>query len=408
MVLKTLVISKQLYTERGCLDGGMVVEDGIISKIYLRKELPDAFDGEVQDFGDCRVIPGLIELHCHGYKGWSAMSVDVEEIRNLSRSLTTCGITGYLPTNHLRKDVLENCAAIAEVLENGSDGAEILGIHMEGPFISKEILGSVSAEDVCEPDLALMNRFIEAARNHIITVTLAPEIEGNMEMIDYLVENGINVCIGHSNATYEICKEAVDRGAVITQKTGNCMRAIHQREVGVTGAALLDMRLYNEINSDLAHCSKEFLELLYRLKGYQKLCIIADAGYMSGMPCGKYDLPKEKGYEVGTDGLLHTADGTIDGSALHVLNGLKNWVEVLHIPMEEAICMASYNPAVICHCADRKGSLKEGKDADYVVIDENYEAWKTFVKGRLVYDKGQAEVFENPEYLQYQKEVYEG
>ena len=80
MVLKTLVISKQLYTERGCLDGGMVVEDGIISKIYLRKELPDAFDGEVQDFGDCRVIPGLIELHCHGYKGWSDKSVEVEEI----------------------------------------------------------------------------------------------------------------------------------------------------------------------------------------------------------------------------------------------------------------------------------------------------------------------------------------
>lgn len=404
--MKSLVKSHRIYTQRGCIDGAFEVEKGKINRIYQADSIPLNFDGEVKDYGNSRIIPGIIEMHVHGYKGWSAMSPDPEEIKKLGKSLTTCGVTSFTPTNHLKPQVIENCKALASVYEDERFGARMLGIHMEGPFISLEKLGSVEEADTHKPDIALMKQFYEAANGHFTTVTLAPEVEGNMELIDWLVAHGVNPCIGHSNATYEICEEAIDRGAVITQKTGNCMRMIHQREVGVTGAALLDQRIYNEINSDLAHCSKQFMEILYKMKGYTKLCIIADAGKMSGLKTGKYMLPDVGAYEVGLDGMLHIEDGTIDGSALHILNGIKNWVEVIGIPMEEAVEMASLNPAKVLKVSEQKGSILEFKDADYVVIDDDYNVIETVVEGICEYCKDNGYEYDDVSYYKYLVEEY--
>lgn len=404
--MKTLVKSNRIYTHRGCLDGAFVYEDGKIVQIYQKDQIPNCFKGEIKDYGHHRIIPGIIEMHVHGYKGWNAMSCDKEEIKKLGKSLTTCGITGFTPTNHLKPQVLKNCEAIADAYEEKRFGARNLGIHMEGPFISPYKLGSVTMDDVHKPDLDLFKTYYEASRHHFNTLTLAPEEAGNMEIIDWLLTHGINPCIGHSNATYEECVEAIDRGAIITQKTGNCMRMIHQREVGVTGAAMLDQRIYNEINSDLAHCSKQFMEILYKMKGYEKLCIVADAGIMSGLKMGKYDLPDVGEYEVGRDGMLHISDGTIDGSALHILNGIKNWVEVIKIPMEEAVVMASLNPAKVCHVDNHKGSIKEFKDADFVVIDDDYQVIETIVEGKSEYQKDNNYEYDNISYYKYLIEEY--
>lgn len=405
--MQKLVISHRIYTERGCLDGALLIEDDKIKQIYTRENIPADYSGTVEDYGNDRIIPGIIEMHVHGFKGWSAFSSDVEEIRSLGKALTVSGITGFTPTNHYKPNIMENAAALADAYEGPRYGARNLGIHMEGPFISAKTLGSVEADDLHEPDLNLMKQFYEASRGHINTVTMAPEVPGNMEILDWLVVHGVNPCIGHSYATYAECEKAIDHGAVITQKTGNCMRQIHQREVGVVGAAMLDRRLYNEINSDLAHCSKEFLEILYRMKGYEKLCLVADNGRMSGLAFGRYDL-KERGgkYEVGRDGLLHLADGTIDGSALTIMHGIRNWVEVIGIPMEEAVVMASLNPAKVCHVDHQKGSIKEGKDADYVVIDDQYQVLHTVVEGTIEYDCQNGFHYDNKEYAECLVEAY--
>lgn len=409
--MKFLVKSQRIYTERGCLSGAFLVEDGTIRAIYTDENLPDTQGMQIRDYGRQRIIPGIIEMHVHGYKGWHAMSPDKEEIKKLGRALTTCGVTAFLPTNHLTPRLLENTAAIADACEEPRVGARILGIHMEGPFISPKVLGSVDPAEICAPDLERMKKWVEISKGHIVTVTMAPEIPGNLEILDYLVQNGINPCIGHSWATYEECERAIDRGAVITQKTGNCMRMIHQREVGVVGAALLDKRIYNELNSDCAHTSAEFLRICYEMKGPERLCLVADAGKMSGLKTGLYHLPADnecgyEKYEVGTDGLLHIADGTIDGSALHILYGIQNWVERLGIPMEEAVQMASLNPARVCHVSEKKGSIKEHKDADYVVIGDDYRVIETVVEGITEYTPDVGCGYDNPECYEYLVEEY--
>lgn len=400
--MEQLVISKRLYCEQGCIDGAMLIKDGIIKEIFLKAEMPDSFQGECIDYGSLRILPGIIEHHIHGFKGWSAFSTQQAEIQALANSLPSVGITSFVVTNHYRHSVMENIAAIIEVIKHQTQGAKILGIHMEGPFINPEMLGSISADDIHTPDLNLMKQLYDAAEGHLLTVTLAPELKGNIEIIDWLIKHHVNPCIGVCKATYAQCQLAVEHGAILTQKTGNCMGQFHHREVGGIGAALLESSLYNEINSDLAHCSKEFLKILYKMKGYDHLLIVADNNRMSGMPFGTYRIPEEIGaYEVGKDGLLYLHDGTIDGSALTVIDGIRNWVETIHIPLEEASIMASLNPAKLAHIEHKKGSLKEGKDADFIVIDNTYKVLYTWIEGNCVYCHERHELLENKEYLSY-------
>lgn len=278
---------------------------------------------------------------------------------------------------------------------------------MEGPFISMEKLGSVIPSEVQPASIGLMQKYLETSDNQIRTVTLAPEIPNAEELISFLVRKKINVCLGHSNATFEEAKKAVDLGAIITQKTSNCMRGMHHREMGLLGEAVLDSRLYNEINSDLAHTSKEFLELIYRLKGPEKLCIVADSGVMSGMPKGEYELPDRGTYRVGPDTLLHIADWTIDGSIYSMLYGLHNWVEVMGIPMEEAVVMSSLNPAKVLKIDHHKGSILEGKDADIVVLADDYEIEATFIEGDLEYKRTDQYVYHNTKMMNYMTKTFD-
>ena len=404
--MKKFIYSDRIYTQRGCISGTIELEDSKILQIHSGKIAAEP-GAEVFDFSGLRVIPGLIEMHLHGYMGWNAMSPDPQVIASLSKSLLTCGVTGYLPTNHYSETVFENNKAIAQVMKTQGQGSRILGIHMEGPFISLEKLGSIIPEEVQPVSIELMEKYIETSENHIVTVTMAPEIENADKLISYLTRKQINVCLGHSNATYAEAKKAVDLGAVITQKTGNCMRGMHHREMGLLGAALLEQGLYNEVNSDLAHASKDFLTMIYRLKGPQKICIVADSGVMSGMPKGEYELLDRGTYRVGPDSLLHIADWTIDGSIYSMLYGLRNWVEVMQIPMQEAVVMASLNPAKVLKIDHKKGSLLEGKDADLVVLDDDYNVEATFVEGNLEYTKESEQVFRNELVLETMVKAFE-
>ncbi len=403
--MKKYIYSDRIYTQRGCISGTIELEGSKILQIHHSRVTPEP-EAEVFDYGSLRVIPGMIEMHLH-HMGWNAMSPDAEEIVALSKSLLTCGVTGYLPTNHFSHTVFENNKAVAKVMQSPRQGARIFGIHMEGPFTSLEKLGSVIPEEVLPVSIELMQKYIETSDNHICTVTMAPEIPNAEELISFLVRRQINVCMGHSNATYAEAKKAIDLGAIITQKTGNCMRGMHHREMGLLGAAVLDQRLYNEINSDVAHTSKEFLDLIYRLKGPQKLCIVADSGVMSGMPKGEYQLPDRGTYRVGPDALLHIADWTIDGSIYSMLYGLHNWVEVMGIPMEEAVVMASLNPAKVLKIDHQKGSIQEGKDADLVVLDSDYQVIATFVEGNLEYKHGNQEAYRNEKILDYMVKAFD-
>lgn len=404
--MKKFIYSDRIYSERGLISGTIELEDSKILQIHHGRIAPEP-EAEVFDYRSLRVIPGMIEMHLHGYMGWNAMSPDANEIAALSKSLVTCGVTGYLPTNHYSETVFENNKAIVKVMSSPRQGARIFGIHMEGPFISLEKLGSVIPDEVQPASIELMQKYLDTSDNQIRTVTMAPEIPNAEELISFLVRKEINVCMGHSNATYAEARRAIDLGAIITQKTGNCMRGMHHREMGLLGAALLDMRLYNEINSDLAHTSKEFLEMIYRLKGALKLCIVADSGVMSGMPKGEYELPDRGTYRVGPDTLLHIADWTIDGSIYSMLYGLHNWVEVIRIPMEEAVVMASLNPAKVLRIDHQKGSIHEGKDADLVVLADDFKVEATFIEGELEYTRQDQHIYYNTKVLNYMTKAFD-
>ncbi len=404
--MKKYIYCDQIYTERGCISGTIEVEDTKILQIHQGRIAAEP-GVEVFDYKNLRIIPGMIEMHLHGYMGWNAMSPDPEEIVALSKSLLTCGVTGYLPTNHYSSTVFDNNKAIAHVMKSPRQGARIFGIHMEGPFTSLEKLGSVLPDEVQPVSIELMEKYLTTSENHISTVTMAPEVPNAEELISFLVRRQINVCMGHSNATYAEAKRAIDLGAIITQKTGNCMRGMHHREMGLLGAAVLDQRLYNEINSDLAHTSKEFLDLIYRLKGPSRLCIVADSGVMSGMPKAEYELPDRGTYRVGPDTLLHIADWTIDGSIYSMLYGLQNWVEVMGIPMEEAVVMASLNPAKVLKLDHQKGSIRESKDADLVVLDADYKVLATFVEGNLEYTSESKQVYRNEKTLEFMVKAFD-
>ncbi len=393
--------SNNIYTETGKVAGILEIEDSKIKAIHDSNH-----PVEYEDHSDDLIIPGMIEMHIHGYKGWSAFSDDVEQIRGLSKALPSGGITAYTPTVHYSDTIIGNVKAITEVSEKPLHGARILGTHFEGPFISLKRLGSVLPSEVLKPSVEVMKEYYEAAKGKVTTVTMAPEVEGSEPLIDYLLEKGINICLGHTDATYEEAMWAFNKGANLTQKTGNAMRGMHHREMGTVGAALLNPEVYNEINGDLAHVNKEFVELFYRVKGYEKLCIVADEGVMTGMKKGKYDLPDRGIYHVGPDNLLHIEDMTIDGALESMYRGFVNMVTVLKIPIEEASVMASLNPAKLLKIEETKGSIKVGKDADILIIDNNYQIKKTFVEGRLMYDIESEEVVENTKMYEYLLEEY--
>lgn len=400
--MSRFIKSHHIYTSEGKVEGILEIQGKTIHAIHPI----EGYEGSYEDHSDDIIIPGMIEMHIHGYKGWSAFSDDVAQIRGLSKALPSGGVTSYTPTVHYSDTILGNVQAITEVSEEDLVGARILGTHFEGPFISLNRLGSVLPSEVLKPSVDVMEEYYQAAKGKVTTVTLAPEVEGSEPLLDYLLEKGINICLGHTDATYEEAMWAFNKGATLTQKTGNAMRGMHHREMGTVGAAVLNPNVYNEINGDLEHISQPFAELFYKVKGYEKLCIVADEGVMTGMKRGKYNLPDRGIYHVGPDNLLHIEDMTIDGAIESMYRGFVNFVTRLQVPMEEAIVMASLNPAKCLKVDDTKGSIDVGKDADLLVIDKNYEIKKTFVEGNLCFDITSSETYENTAMYEYLIEEY--
>lgn len=393
--------SNNIYTEEGVFSGAMEVENGRIKKLLPADELKNPADGHIVDFKDLRILPGMIELHLHGYMGWKVDSADIEQCQHLCDAILTSGVTSFLPTTHVNtKDTLSINPVWSTLKHTQTHGARILGISMEGPFINPKTLHFQKHLDAVDaPDLAKLEQIIAASNNDLKVMTLAPEIPGNLALIDALIKHGIKASMGHTLATYDEALLGFQHGISITQKTGNCMGTMHQRGMNAIGAALLDRTVMNEIISDGQTNSLDFMELCYRLKGSDHLCIVSDDSIMSGMRPGVYDMQNEKGnhYIVSDDGTLYFK-GIPDGGSLHMLHGLKVWVEKLHIPMEEAVRMTSYNQACFLGIQNDLGSIKEGKIADFIVIDEDYHIKQVYQDGRLVFHGQHAEQYENKAY----------
>lgn len=375
--------SDQIFTEYGCFKGYMKVDNGKITDFKTSVNECD----EVIDYTGYRIIPGIFDTHNHGTMGYTVMG-DVKDkrahVKGYLKGLASQGVTSILPTADL-----PFFKTLAEISREVVDGAKIIGIHSEGPFLNR--VGEKGV-DTGHPDITdeLIQKMINEADGMLKLVALAPELPHADKAISLFKSKGIQVAFAHSNANYEEALASFRKGITVTTHTANVMSGIHHRRMGGLGACILDPYANNELICDFMHVSKEMIDLILRCKSIDKIMLVSDNTPLSGAPLGTYVLSvtEENKISVNIDekGYCLSDTGRLCGSTRPVLAGIGNLVEELQLPMEKAIQMASLNPARVYGVADHKGSLKIGKDADFTVITDNYEASFTYSEGRKIYD----------------------
>lgn len=368
--------SKRILTENGMVDGFITIEDG-----YIR-EISDHCDGAYQDAGELGIYPGIIDIHNHGFGGWSMTDpCGDEDIRGYVKALASVGVTGILPT--AKEEAFE---AIARVMDQDYEGAKIYGIHSEGPFWARGGENTVGMSWPL-PDVEETKRLTAKAGGKMVMMAIAPELPGAYGVIEYLHSQNIKAACCHTAAHSQEIYDALEQvGFDIATHLGNGMRGIHHRDVGALGALLLSDNLYYEVITDLNHICKDMLKIMFRLQPCEKFCLISDSNYIAGLPAGTY---MRYGREMYADekGLILNSDGRICGSGKWVLFNIGQLVNHVGVPLETALRMASQNPAEFLGIQEETGSIREGKRADLMFVDDRFICHRTYVGGRVVFDR---------------------
>lgn len=333
------------------------------------------------------VVPGFIDKHIHGANNSDSMYPTYKDIQNISLTLASEGITSYLPTT-MTQSVSEIDKALANIRnyieKNVIEGAQVLGIHLEGPFISKKFKGAQPEEYIIPCDVKMFRHFQDQSGNHIRMVTLAYE-ENGQELSEYLARNNILASIGHSNATADEVLEAVHHGVTSLTHSYNAMRGLHHREAGTIGGAMLADEIYCELIADLIHVSEPAIRILYRIKGKDRIVLVTDAMEAKHLPDGIYKLGGQDVYVK--DNAARLENGALAGSTLQMQNAVRNVMKVLNLTLEDAVDLATINPARNLKIDSDKGSIRVGKDADFAVIDRDLNVYMTVRGGRVIYTK---------------------
>lgn len=384
---------KQIYTSKGCVDGILHIEGKKIVDI-LKADAKVKVD---LDASDLRILPGIIDTHNHGTMGYSLMGEQAnteENIRGYLKGLASQGVTACLPTADF-----EVFPSIVKVCEGEIDGARPIGIHSEGPYLNR--VGEKGV-DTGHPDIDMKHvaDMVETAQGYLKLVAIAPEIEGAKEAIEYLTSKGVRCAFAHSNMMYQEALEAFDWGITVTTHTANVMAGIHHRNMGGLGACLLNDDVYNELICDGLHVSNEMIDLMLRVKhdALNKFMMVSDNVPMAGAPVGRYHLGNMFDVNIDAQGYCLTDTGRLCGSTLPVIRGIKNLANNLHFDLCDIIKMSSENPAKV-YGANTKGKIESDMDADFILIDDDYQVIKTFSEGRIVYDNQVDTVIFNPHFL---------
>jgi len=380
-------------------EGVVVVEDGKIVAVGS-KEIDQPKDAEFVNAKGLNVAPGFIDVHIHGSGGASCRASKYEEINKVSTFLAKYGTTGFFPTVSGLSDIgLLSYDAIKKAVKKGTHGAQILGIHDESVYKNPKKLGAASPHILRKPDVGEFNEIVDKAEGWLRLVTLAPELEGGIELIKYLTKKNIVSSVGHSYATYDEMCEAIDAGLSHACHTYNGMRELHHREPGVVGAVLSRNEIMAELIADNIHVGVPAMRILIRCKGTDNTVLITDAGELAGLPDGEYSPPRLKGhqrakslivkdfkvfYRSPTISSTMPEDVQIAGSASTMIRNVGIIVNLVGIPLKEAIKMASTNPAREFQL-NEKGSLTPGKDADIILFDNDFQVKQAIVKGKTVY-----------------------
>jgi N-acetylglucosamine-6-phosphate deacetylase len=382
----TLFYNARLYVPEGpTRDGWMLVdESGKIAEIGTHdKARPEREKIETVDCGGSRLLPGLIDVHVHGGGGYNVLDGSFEHLDGMSRFHAAHGTTAFLATTTTtqHENILRVLDSVSSMIGQ-LNGADLAGIHLEGPFIDAVRRGAQSLEHIQPPSMDKMKAYSEAARGNIRIVSMAPEVEGGLEAAAFLAGLGITVSAGHTNATFEQMIAAVAAGVSHTTHHFNGMSPLHHREPGVAGAGMMLPELTTELICDGIHVHPAAAKLLFTLKGPDSVCLITDAVFCAGLPDGKYGSVTMRQGEV-----LLSGGTSLAGSGLTMLAAVRNAVKFTGLPLETILPSATSVPARQAGLADRKGSLAKDKDADFLLVDEDLGLRATYVKGKQVYQK---------------------
>ena len=354
---------------------------GLAEEAEALERADDIFDAEGR-----YVVPGLVDVHIHGYGGADVSDDDPDGVRRMAQCLLQNGITSFLPTTlTVAWDRLAGICGHMRALRTESTrpdfpGAEILGIHLEGPFINPDYKGAQNPAYILTPDAERVLPFADIIR----VLTLAPEMPGAGNFIETIrKKTTIALSMGHTGATFDQAMAAADRGVTRVTHLFNAMTQMVHRQPGVVGAAL-SSDLYTELIADTFHVSAGLFPLLVKAKG-RRLVLITDALRAAGMPDGEYENGGQAFVLKGVECRLR--DGTIAGSVLRLNQAVKNLRDYGGITLAEAIRAASLNAAASAGLAQSKGSLEAGKDADIVLMDADCQVWQTIVRGVSKYQR---------------------
>jgi N-acetylglucosamine-6-phosphate deacetylase len=366
------------------LGAGILIRDGEIEAVGPRSamELPSGAE-EIQAT-EYTAIPGFVDVHIHGAGGHDVMEADELALSTITGRLAAFGTTSLLATT-VTANADETCRAVEGISkyisgqhQTNQARAEILGIHFEGPFLSKERRGVHPMEWLQQPSAELLQRFLQAASGNARIMTIAPELLGAMPCIDAARSLGMVVSIGHTDATYEQARAAIAHGAHHATHVYNAMRPFTHRDPGVIGAVLTTPEVTAELIADGVHVDEIAMKILVQSKGAEKVILISDGTSATGMPDGKYMLG---GLEVTVSGgVCRNAEGRLAGSTLTLDRALRNIVK-LGTPLADAVRMLTLNPATLLGIEFKKGALRTGADADIVLLTEDLEIAKVFARG---------------------------
>jgi N-acetylglucosamine-6-phosphate deacetylase len=365
--------------------GTVVIEDGRILEVREGVRLPP--QATVTELPDTTLVPGFIDIHVHGGGGFSLAARNPEEVCSYARWVVAKGVTSFLAS--VMADTPDEgeayLRAAAQAAGPVADGAELRGIHLEGPFVNTVCRGALPEGWLRSPDVGLLRRLVDAAGGHLRMITMAPELAGARAVLEEATAAGCVVALGHSDARFEGAREAFAAGARHLTHAFNAMRPFHHREPGLLGAALESHVVTVELIADGVHVHPAAARLLLAAKGATNAALVTDGVAPAGLSQGTF---RTGGREARlSQGRVTLADGTIAGSAATMDVLVRNVVEWGLVPLDDAVRMASTVPARIFSLDGHKGRIAPSYDADLVALDEELEVVMTWVGGRMLYSR---------------------
>ncbi|CAM3228937.1 N-acetylglucosamine-6-phosphate deacetylase [Filibacter tadaridae] len=339
------------------------------------------------------VIPGMIDIHVHGAAGFDFMDGKQEAFEGIARALAKEGTTSFLattitnPVSHT-SDTLKSLGWYKED-SNGPGVAEMIGIHLEGPFINKEQKGAQPESAIIVPNADLFKEWQELSGNTIKVITYAPELDTDFELLTELERTNVIPSMGHTNATYDESIHAIQQGVTHATHLFNGMKGMHHRDPGVVGAVLLQDDVHVEIIPDGIHFHPDLLKLIVKMKGLERILAITDGMRAKGLPDGEYDLGGQQVTSLDGKCTL-TSTGSLAGSIVTMNDVRLNLAKWLELSIHDQVQITSMNQANRLGLSNRKGSLESGKDADIVVIGRDGEIELTICRGAVGYERSGA------------------